>query len=101
MLSAECGKTPEAYIRDKAVNGIVYIIDDEIIRDKNDPDYSHFNEKRNSIMDSMNSIAHTVNANKCVYKIDVEEAEKVISEFEEFAGSLKPVKLRKHGWIWQ
>lgn len=95
-LSAEAQKTTMAYIRDKAVSGKALIDADDtgvIINGGKAPvGPSH---RRRALSKRMNDVAHTVNTEKCVCRNNVDEAERIIAEFEEMLGDMKTINFRE------
>lgn len=88
-LSAKSGKLPAAYIRDKALNIKIKIID-YLSHDDGVPGM------RNKFHREMNEVAKAVNISKAVFAKDVEDVEKIINEVGEFArNDLKAISMRE------
>lgn len=88
-LSAKSGKLPAAYIRDQALNIKIKVID-YLSPDDGVPGM------RNKFHREMNEVAKTVNISKAVYAKDVEDAERIINEMDEFArNDLKAISMRE------
>ena len=88
-LSAKSGKLPAAYIRDKALNIKISVIDylNHHPRDQ---------DERFRLSNKMNDIAKNVNTEKAIYGKDVEEAERVINDLGEFVrNGIIPLPLRE------
>ena len=68
----KCGMLPAVYIRNKALNGKILFCDlsDESI---------DVNHSVDETLLALNKVAKTVNTEKCVFRKDVEEAEKAIA----------------------
>ncbi len=85
----KCGMLPAVYIRNKALNGKIFFCDfsnesDEINYSLNEP------------LLALNKVAKTVNTEKCVFRKDVEEAERAIATLGDIAKNmLVPFSFRE------
>ena len=75
------GMLPAVYIRNKALSGKIHFCDfsnesDEINYSLNEP------------LLALNKVAKTVNTEKCVFRKDVEEAERAIATFGDIAENM-------------
>lgn len=85
----KCGMLPAVYIRDKVLNGKILFCDlsDESI---------DVNQSVNEPILVLNKVAKTVNTEKCVFRKDVEEAERAIAMLGDIAENmLVPFSFRE------
>ena len=68
----KCGMLPAVYIRSKSLDGKFFYCN--LSDESNDINYS-----LNEPIFALNKVAKTVNTEKCVFRKDVEEAEKAIA----------------------
>ena len=83
------GMLPAVYIRNKALSGKIHFCD--FSNESNDINYS-----LNEPLLALNKIAKTVNTEKCVFRKDVDEAEKAIAMLGDIAENmLVPFSFRE------
>ena len=85
----KCGMLPAVYIRSKSLDGKIFYCN--LSDESNDINYS-----LNEPLLALNKIAKTVNTEKCVFRKDVEEAERAIATLGDIAKNmLVPFSFRE------
>ena len=77
----KCGMLPAVYIRNKALNGKIFFCN--LSDESDDVNYSV-----NEPLLALNKVAKTVNTEKCVFRKDVEEAERAIATLGDIAENM-------------
>jgi len=77
----KCGMLPAVYIRSKSLDGKIFYCN--LSDESNDINYS-----LNEPLLALNKVAKTVNAEKCVFRKDVEEAERAIATLGDIAENM-------------
>lgn len=87
--SEKCGMLPAVYIRNKALNGKILFCDFS-------NESMDVNQSVNEPILVLNKVAKTVNTEKCVFRKDVEEAERAIATLGDIAENmLVPFSFRE------
>ncbi len=85
----KCGMLPAVYIRSKSLDGEIFYCN--LSDESNDINYS-----LNEPLLALNKVAKTVNAEKCVFRKDVDEAEKTVAMLGDIAKKmLVPFSFRE------
>ena len=88
-LAKESGKTPAAYIREKAVNGKIMCLDI-------DETFGDILFDGNNACNAVNNVAKTVNTEKEVFESDIEELEKGLELLERYTHDrIKPFVFKE------
>ena len=77
----KCGMLPAVYIRSKSLDGKIFYCN--LSDESNDINYS-----LNEPLLALNKIAKTVNTEKCVFRKDVDEAEKAVAMLGDIAENM-------------